>query len=297
MLIRNILEESVRKFDEVKAVKWLNKKEIMERSYGELMENVVSTRKGLLAEGFEGKHIALIGTSSVEWMESYLGIITGCTTAVPLDAALPCEDLIDLLNRSDSVALFLSPKLKPYLDAFLENCPKLQKVWMLQEEVEDAPAKVYGIGELRNAGKSASADSVCPDAEDIATIIFTSGTTGKSKGVMLTQNNLASNVEAVKITAEPGTAVLSVLPIHHAFCLVMDWLKGFSLGQLHVFFQRQFILHGNIIWIHIILTVLQNMALKYWKVMECQNALLLSAIIHWKTIKRVLLENHLKMQR
>ena len=41
----------------------------MERSYGELMENVVSTRKGLLAEGFEGKHIALIGTSSVEWME------------------------------------------------------------------------------------------------------------------------------------------------------------------------------------------------------------------------------------
>lgn len=230
MLIRNILEESVRKFDEVKAVKWLKKKEIMERSYGELMENVVSTRKGLLAEGFEGKHIALIGTSSVEWMESYLGIITGCTTAVPLDAALPCEDLIDLLNRSDSVALFLSPKLKPYLDAFLENCPKLQKVWMLQEEVEDAPAKVYGIGELRNAGKSASADSVCPAAEDIATIIFTSGTTGKSKGVMLTQNNLASNVEAVKITAEPGTAVLSVLPIHHAFCLVMDWLKGFSLG-------------------------------------------------------------------
>ena len=230
MLIRNILEESVRKFDEVKAVKWLKKKEIMERSYGELMENVVSTRKGLLAEGFEGKHIALIGTSSVEWMESYLGIITGCTTAVPLDAALPCEDLIDLLNRSDSAALFLSPKLRPYLAAFLGNCPKLQKVWMLQEEVEDAPAKVYGIGELRNAGKSASSDSVCPDAEDIATIIFTSGTTGKSKGVMLTQNNLASNVEAVKITAEPGTAVLSVLPIHHAFCLVMDWLKGFSLG-------------------------------------------------------------------
>ena len=47
MLIRNILEESARKFDEVKAVKWLNKKEIMERSYGELMENVVSTRKAI----------------------------------------------------------------------------------------------------------------------------------------------------------------------------------------------------------------------------------------------------------
>ena len=113
MLIRNILEESVQKFGEVKAVKWLNRKEVLEKSYSEIMKNVISTRKGLLAEGFEGKHIALIGTSSVEWIESYLGIITGCATAVPLDAALPCEELIDLINRSDSEALFLSPKHRP----------------------------------------------------------------------------------------------------------------------------------------------------------------------------------------
>ena len=230
MLIREILEESVQKFGEVKAVKWLNRKEVLERSYSEILRNVISTRKGLLAEDFAGKHIALIGTSSVEWIESYLGIITGCITAVPLDAALPCEELIDLINRSDSEALFLSPKHRPYLEAFLANCPKLQKVWMLQEEVEDVPSGVYSINELRNTGINASADASCPSAEDIATIIFTSGTTGKSKGVMLTQNNLASNVEAVKISAEPGTAMLSVLPIHHAFCLVMDWLKGFSQG-------------------------------------------------------------------
>ena len=93
---------------------------------------------------------------------------------------------------------------------------------MLQEEVEDAPAKVYGIGELRNAGKSTSADSVCPDAEDIATIIFTSGTTGKSKGVMLTQKNLASNVEAVKISAEPGTQCAS-----NPSCI----LSGYGLAE------------------------------------------------------------------
>ena len=164
MLIRNILEESVQKFGEVKAVKWLNRKEVLEKSYSEMMKNVISTRKGLLAEGFEGKHIALIGTSSVEWIESYLGIITGCATAVPLDAALPCEELIDLINRSDSEALFLSPKHRPYLEAFLANCPKLQKVWMLQEEVEDLPSGVYSINELRDMGKSAAEDASCPDA-------------------------------------------------------------------------------------------------------------------------------------
>lgn len=64
------------------------------------------SEKGLCEESFQGKHIALIGSSSVEWIEAYLGIITGQAVAVPLDAGLPVEDLIDLLNRSDAEALF-----------------------------------------------------------------------------------------------------------------------------------------------------------------------------------------------
>ena len=87
MLIRDILEESVQKFGEVKAVKWLNRKEVLERSYSEMMKNVISTRKGLLAEGFEGKHIALIGTSSCLLytsrrysLEKHLAVVVFCTT-------------------------------------------------------------------------------------------------------------------------------------------------------------------------------------------------------------------------
>lgn len=231
MLIRDVLENSVEKFADIKAVKWLQKKEILERSYKELMENVVAVRKGLLAEGFEGKHIALIGNSSVEWIESYLGIITGNTVAVPLDAGLPGEDLIDLINRSDAEGLFLSPKGVALLDAILAACPKLRKIWLLQdEEAEATNEKVVSLAELKKAAGDNAADADRPNPEDVATIIFTSGTTGKSKGVMLTQDNLATNVAYVRYTAEPGTAMLSVLPIHHAFCLVMDWLKGFSLG-------------------------------------------------------------------
>lgn len=231
MLIRDILEESEQKFSEIIAVKWLKKREIFEKSYRELMEDVAAVRRGLLAEGFQGKHIALIGTSSLEWIESYLGIITGNTVAVPLDANLPGEDLIDLLNRSDSEALFLSPKCKALLDTMQTACPKLKKIWLLQEEEPEASdEKVGSLAELKKASKNKDMDSDRPEPDAVATIIFTSGTTGKSKGVMLTQNNLAANVIAVNYTAEPGTVVLSVLPIHHAFCLVMDWLKGFSLG-------------------------------------------------------------------
>ncbi len=230
-LIWNVLEESGKKYSDIAAVKWLDKKEILERNYSELAANVETVRKGLAAEGYNGKHIALIGTSSVEWIESYLGIITGKTVAVPLDAALPGADLIDLINRSDSEGLFLSPKHLPLLEAILSACPALKKVWILQEnKPEVSGEKVSYLGALKAASQNGSPDAKRPEPEDVATIIFTSGTTGKSKGVMLTQNNLAENVRCVKYTADPGTVILSVLPIHHAFCLVMDWLKGFSLG-------------------------------------------------------------------
>ncbi len=231
ILIRDILEDSAKKFADIKAVKWLKKKEILERSYSELMENLIAVRKGLQAEGFNGKHISLIGTSSVEWIESYLGIITGNTVAVPLDAGLPAEDLVDLVNRSDSEALFLSPKNKALLDDILAGCPKIKKVWMLQEEgLGVSGGKTASLADLKAASSKCGSDASAPSPDDVATIIFTSGTTGKSKGVMLTQNNLATNVISVDYTTDPGSIVLSVLPIHHAFCLVMDWLKGFSLG-------------------------------------------------------------------
>lgn len=230
-LIRDILEESEKKFSETAAVKWLKKKEIYEISYRDMMEHARAVRKGLSEEGFQGKHIALIGGSSVEWIESYLGIMTGKNVAVPLDAMLPIEDLTELINRSDSEGLFLSPKNQGLLEEILAECPNLKKIWLLQEETaEFSNERVSFLGKLKETGREKEGDDGRPDAGDIATIIFTSGTTGKSKGVMLTQENLASNVHAVDFTVEPGTTILSVLPIHHAFCLVMDWLKGFSLG-------------------------------------------------------------------
>lgn len=231
VLVRDIIEESGKKYVEYDAVKWLNKKEIVSRSYQSLLENVISVRKALAAEGYAGKHISMIGTSSVEWIESYLGIITGTSVAVPLDAGLPDEDLFDLINRSDSEGLFLGPKKKDMLEGLAASCPKLKKIWILTEEdVEASDDKVDSFGQLKAKGADISEDVAGPTPDDIATIIFTSGTTGKSKGVMLTQNNLATNVISVEYTSEPGTSLLSVLPIHHAYCLVMDWLKGFSLG-------------------------------------------------------------------
>ena len=224
--IRTLWEKCQSDYKGLAAVRWLDKKDVKEIGYTELDEAVVAIRKGLAKEGFSKKHIALIGTSSVYWIESYLGITTGDNVAVPLDANLPAEDLVDLLNRSDSEALFLSPKLRTFSEVVSIACKNIKKIWILDDE-DDSPC----LAQLKAAGEDA-ADVEGSSEDDLATIIFTSGTTGKSKGVMLTQKNLASNVESVQYTVEPGCVLMSVLPIHHAFCLVMDWLKGFSLGAV-----------------------------------------------------------------
>ena len=224
--IRDIWDSALNNYSDLPAVRWLEKKDIIERSYRELNNDIEAIRKGLKAEGFDGVHISLIGTASISWIGTYLGITTGNNVAVPLDAGLPAEDLIELLNDSDAEALFLAPKGKALVEAVKASCPKVKKIWLLQEEPEEgfstlADLKAMSKGQQDVEGRK---------TEEIATLIYTSGTTGKSKGVMLTQSNLSQNVESVPYSAEPGRVLLSVLPVHHAFCLVMDWLKGFSLG-------------------------------------------------------------------
>ncbi len=215
--IRSIWDETIEQYSDLTAFRWLVKREIQEKTYGEVNELVKKVRTELEENDFVGAHIALIGNSSPEWVEAYLGIVTGVNVAVPLDASLPDEELIELLNRSDSVALFLSPLKEALKEKVIKECPQIRKIYMLTDE------ELSGFDE---------ADYDVPGAAEfeIATIIYTSGTTGKSKGVMLTQENLSENVRSVEYSANPGCVVLSVLPIHHAYCLVMDYLKTMSLG-------------------------------------------------------------------
>ena len=226
--IGELWEHALTSYADLPAVRWLEKKNVKERSYRELGEGIAAVRSGLAEEGFHKEHIALIGTSSVEWVTAYFAITTGDNVAVPLDAGLPAEDLIELLNRAHAKALFLSPKNKKLAEQVRVSCPEVQKIWLLTE-AEDAGMETIEDVKASGAGKEKEFHA---QPEDVATIIYTSGTTGKSKGVMLTQENIATNVESVQYEKEPGCVMMSVLPIHHAFCLVMDWLKGFSLGAV-----------------------------------------------------------------
>ncbi len=215
-------------YADLPAVRWLVKKEVKECTYGELAAVVTGIRKGFAAQGFSHKHIALIGTSSVEWIEAYLSVVTSDNAAVPMDSGLPAEDLTDLVYRCDAEGVFLDEKFVSLVPEIKANCPKIRKIWILSGEAAEGTETV---ADLIADGERCD-EPAPPEEEDVSMIVYTSGTTGKSKGVMLTQSNLYSNIEAVLYDEDPGLVFLSVLPVHHAFCLVMDWLNGFWMGSV-----------------------------------------------------------------
>lgn len=125
-IIARLLEDTVAKYPDYPAVRWIVKKQIPEKLYRELNEDRNKVAGSLLKNGFEGKQVAMIGTSSYEWIASYLGIVSTKITAVPLDPMLPPLELCDLINRSDSEALFIAPKLASMIDTVKENCPAVR---------------------------------------------------------------------------------------------------------------------------------------------------------------------------
>ena len=219
--IRELLEQIEKDFDKMPAIKWPQGKDIQQKTYKELVNSASLIRRALGLQGLDNDHIAIVGFSSIEWITSFFAITSGNNSAVLIDPLLPSEEIIDLLIRSDSKAVFLDPSKMDLEKDIDENCPGIRKIFYLSNEQLDA---------LEKTGENAP-EIEGNTGDKLAMIIFTSGTTGKSKGVMLSQKNLLSNVEAVEYDTCPGKVTLSVLPIHHAYCLVMDYLKCLSLGS------------------------------------------------------------------
>ena len=198
------------------------------KTYTQLRQDSEHFSAALKDLGEQGKHIALIGATSYSWITGYYGIVGGGSVAVPLDANLPAEDLCELLDRADVTTFLYDASKENVALMAAEKCPKLMHL-IAMEEGTTVPNALSMWELIKEAPER---DDFRPQPEDLATIMFTSGTTGKSKGVMLTHRNLAENATALDMGYEPGTVLMSVLPIHHAYCLSMDILKGTSVGAI-----------------------------------------------------------------
>lgn len=233
--IRDIVIEAKNAYMEKDAFRYKVKKkdeqgnkvtEIESKTYIDVKNDSERFSAMLEALGEKGNHIAIVGATSYEWIISYLGTVNSGSVAVPLDALLPDEDLCELINRADVTTVIFDKSKVSMANKAKELCPNVKKYIALKDA-----KKVEGSKNIWDALADYSEGyDYKPSPDDLATIMFTSGTTGKSKGVMLTQRNLADNATCLDMKFDKDTVVLSVLPIHHAFCLSNDILKPISIG-------------------------------------------------------------------
>lgn len=227
--IRQILVQAEKQFGSEDAIRYKVKKDVIEaKSYTQLKEDSESFSRALDALGEKGAHVAVTGMTSYTWIAAYLGIVNSASVAVPLDVSLPAEEMCELIDRADVTVFVLDEIRKDVAAIVKEKCPKLKYLISMQKtEHEDG---VLSWAQLLEENRGSYECEIQPDS--LCTIMFTSGTTGKSKGVMLTHRNLAENATCLDMRIPSRTVILSVLPVHHAYCLSMDILKGISLGSI-----------------------------------------------------------------
>ena len=167
-------------------------------------------------DGLTGKKkIAIISENCYEWICGYYASLISGNISVPMDCKLPAEDLEDQLIRCECDALIYSDKYAAMVEKFKQNPAMTVKVYYCTSDFDEYLKK--GRDELAKGNTAAVDAEVKPD--DLACIVYTSGTTGKSKGVMLTHYNVASNC-ASSCRIMSGKHAIGFLPLNHTYAWV-----------------------------------------------------------------------------
>lgn len=224
--MKDIIDYAAAAYGNSPAIRYKVKKEVAAKTYEDIKKDSEAFSRALEKKGLLGKHIAVIGPTTYEWIISYFGAANGGCVIVPVDAQLPARDVCELLNRADISMLVYDEMRSDVAKLAKECCPELTfLVSMQEEENTDEALSLHGLLK-ENEGSF----SKRPDPDEMCAILFTSGTTGKSKGVMLTHRNLTDNAVCLDMKIPRGTVSMTLLPIHHAYCFTMDILKGIYIG-------------------------------------------------------------------
>ena len=204
------------------------------------MINALGT--SLINMGLKGKRVAVIGENRYEWELAYLSIVCGTGIVVPLDRALPANELTALIERSDVEAIF-------YSDKFFETVQKIKYSeknklkHLISMDLKENKEGIYSLEELIKEGQKLidGGDRRFLDAkineEEMSIMLFTSGTTSKSKVVALSHKNICSNLMDIGSVLDVNSddILLSVLPIHHVFECTVGFLFALYKGAQTVF--------------------------------------------------------------
>lgn len=199
-----------------------DKSKIETVTYKEFQYDTYYLGTALTQLGLNKEHIAVIGENSYKWLTVYLTVLKSDGVLVPIDRELPEKDIINILKSSDSEVLFYSEKYEKYIEDFKKELPNIKYFigFDKEENFENVLSyqKIMKLGrEKYEAGDQSYTNIEHKDTNILKLLVYTSGTTGDPKGVMLTEHNLVSCVYYGLQVAEIKTKCLSVLPYHHTY--------------------------------------------------------------------------------
>ena len=219
--LQDFVKEIARLYGERDAYRYLVDDVVMHKTYLELKRDVVAAASWMHKQGWQRKHIGILGGSGYSWIVAFLGIEISDNIVIPLDNMLPKQELSELFKMGDIEVLFISKEFQPMAQSILEGDNPITTVICFEDAIWKTMLQTRPV-EL---------PSVNPEA--CSAILFTSGTTGISKGVELSQKNIVSNINDIRrmdfaqnVKGDP--IVMSVLPIYHTFELTVD-----NLGVLY----------------------------------------------------------------
>ena len=224
--LRELLEYCCQHFGKCTAFTYaLNSKEDRFVSNIDFATELNAFGTSLLESGCKGCNIAVLGENSYEWILTHFAATCGKNVIVPIDKELDTPNIVDLLLDSASKVLVYSNTYADVIEQVQATLPDISYINM-----KDIPV-------LIEKGKSLIADgytdylNVTVDKDDLASIVYTSGTTGKSKGVMLTHGNFCSCMYGACCNVLLTGPSLLVLPLHHTFGLVASVFAVMFYGQ------------------------------------------------------------------
>ncbi|MBQ9267180.1 MAG: AMP-binding protein [Clostridia bacterium] len=194
---------------------------IYTKTYAEYKSDVEALATKMIRDGFQGKRIAVIGKNSYEWAISYLAsVIIG--VVVPIDKESSDGNIKEFFNKAKVTAVFGDEKYIKRIEKLMPELESKPKLFNMNADMEG----LISAGKELQANGDQEFEKIEIDPNEMRILLFTSGTTGNSKGVMLSHKNICSDMIAVAKTVKVDhtTSVLSILPIHHTYECTLGYL-------------------------------------------------------------------------
>jgi len=223
--IRDMMEKAVATMGDDILFKHKVSGKVQEVSSKEFYNQTICIGNALAKRGFvKDCHIACVGANSYNWIVTYVSTMCGANVYVPIDKDLPEKDLLNVVQHSESVVVFCDKARVPLFTSGAAELANIKLVVCLDGDAATPFATLMEEGRsLMAEGYTTYMDNITPDTE-LKLLVYTSGTTGNSKGVMLSHHNIRSALNFGLMVEDVSGCCLSVLPYHHTYEAVIGLL-------------------------------------------------------------------------